>query len=123
MRKIEIRVESLQDGLNKFIDTFNKIKEGKKIKKEKYISVSSIEELNKLLSPQRLKLLNFLRSNKVSSIKELSNKLNRDYKNVYSDLKLFEGIGLVRLKRNKRQIVPEILYDEIDIKIPLGNTV
>jgi len=119
MKTLEIRVESINDSLEKFKDIFNKLKAGEEIKKEEYIAVSSIEELNKLFSPKKIQILNFLKKNRINSIKELAEKLDRDYKNVYSDLKFFEKLGIVELEKVNGNIVPKVLYDEIDIKLPL----
>ncbi len=119
MRTLEIRIETLKDSLDKFKEAFNRLKTGEKVEKEEYIAVSSIEELNKLLSPKKIQMLNFLKENKVDSINELSKKLGRDYKNVYSDLKLFEKLGIIKFERKDRKLIPKVLYDEIEVKVPL----
>jgi predicted transcriptional regulator len=119
MRTLEIRIENLKDSLDKFKEVFNRLQSGEKVEKEEYIAVSSIEELNKLLSPKKIQILNFLKENKVSSINELARKLGRDYKNVYTDLKLFEKLGIIRFEKENGKLIPKVLYDEIEVKVPL----
>jgi len=119
MKVLEIRVESLNDSFDKFREVFNRALAGETVEKEEYIAVSSVEELNKLLSPKRIQLLNFLKRNKVNSVRELSEKIGRDYKNVYTDLKLFEKLGIIKFEKVNGNLVPKVLYDELDIKVPL----
>lgn len=119
MKVLEIRVESLNDSFDKFREVFNRALAGETVEKEEYIAVSSVEELNKLLSPKRIQLLNFLKRNKVNSVRELSEKIGRDYKNVYTDLKLFEKLGIIKFEKVNSNLVPKVLYDELDIKVPL----
>jgi predicted transcriptional regulator len=51
-------------------------------------------------------------------IESLENSVNK-FKNVYTDLKLLEQLGIIELKEEKGKIRPIVLYDELDIKIPL----
>ncbi|GAB6072952.1 hypothetical protein JCM14244_13290 [Venenivibrio stagnispumantis] len=120
MKTIEIRVESLKDNFDKFKEIFKKVSSGEITEKEEYISVSSIKDLNKLLTPKRIELLNYIKNHEVNSIKELSEKLRRDYKNVYADIRLFKMLGIIKLERKNNNLIPKILYDELDIKIPLN---
>ncbi len=60
-----------------------------------------------MLSPRRLELVDYLSTNNVSSIKDLGEKIGRDYKNVYDDLKALESYGLInfiRVGKNQRPI-------------------
>ncbi|WP_457624308.1 HVO_A0114 family putative DNA-binding protein [Persephonella sp.] len=122
MKKLEIRVERPGYSLNRFKEVFKELSEGRDVQSEEYIAVSTIEELNRLLSPKRLQMLNYLKRHQVRSISELAEKLKRDYKNVYSDLKLFEELGIVKLEKKNGSTVPYVVYDELDIKIPLYTT-
>lgn len=58
------------------------------------------------LSPRRLELLEYVRTHDVQSIKDLAEETNRNYKNVYDDLKALEKWGLVSLKRQGRDKKP-----------------
>jgi len=51
-------------------------------------------------------------------IESLENSVNK-FKNVYTDLKLLEQLGIIELKEEKGKIRPIVLYDKLDIKIPL----
>ena len=68
-----------------------------------------------LLTPRRLELLDFLGAEPVSSINDLAEKLGRDVKNVYSDLKILEKLGFLALREEGRSLVPEQIVFEINI--------
>ena len=68
-----------------------------------------------LLTPRRLELLDFLGAEPVSSINDLAEKLRRDVKNVYNDLKTLESLGFISLRQEGRSLVPEQIVFEINI--------
>jgi predicted transcriptional regulator len=73
------------------------------------------EEEYKLLSAKRLELIDFLGAEPVLSINDLAEKLNRNVKNVHSDLKILERLGFIALRREGRSLVPEQIVYEINI--------
>ena len=73
------------------------------------------EEDYMLITPRRLELLDYLGDEPVSSINDLAEKLNRDVKNVYQDLKILEQLGFVSLRKEGRSIIPEQVVYEITI--------
>ncbi|MGQ9624926.1 MAG: HVO_A0114 family putative DNA-binding protein [Candidatus Bathycorpusculaceae bacterium] len=67
-----------------------------------------------LLTPKRIELLYKLAALRVESINDLAQKVRRDVKNVYQDLKVLSKLGFVKLNRQKgRTIIPETLVKEI----------
>lgn len=58
------------------------------------------------LTPKRLELLEYVRMHNVASIKDLAEKLDRNYKNVYDDLRALEEWGLVSLPRRGKDKKP-----------------
>jgi len=70
------------------------------------------EEFSKL-TPRRLDLLDQLSKVRSESINDLAAKIGRDVKNVYMDLKKLESLGLIRLVKEGRSMVPELLVHEI----------
>jgi DNA-binding transcriptional ArsR family regulator len=71
-------------------------------------------EQTALLTPKRIELLCQLAVLRVESINDLAQKVKRNVKNVYGDLKVLTGFGFVKLNRRKgRVLVPETLVKEI----------
>ncbi len=106
-----------------FNEFWEEIKETVATQKGKieYISVGSIEELNRILTPQRKKLLDVIKNKKPSSLKQLAEIVNRDYKNIYEDVILLEKAGFLKLERKGRKLVPIVDYDIIDVQVKVGN--
>lgn len=72
--------------------------------------------LLKYLSPRRIELLQKLRAIGPINIRQLAQALQRDYKNVYSDVSELTHIGLIEETKDRRFKVP---WDEILAKLPL----
>ena len=67
------------------------------------------------LTPRRLELLDQLSRLRADSINDLAAKTGRDVKNIYNDLKVLEGLGFVRLVRQGRRTLPELLVQEVTL--------
>ncbi len=69
------------------------------------------------LTPQKLQILEAVKKFKPKSIKELAEKVGRDVKNVYLDLKELERIGLIELKPHGKAKKVELKFNQIVIAI------
>jgi len=69
------------------------------------------------LTPQKLQILEAVKKFKPRSIRELAEKIGRDVKNVYLDLKELERIGLIELKPHGRAKKVELKFNQIVIAI------
>ena len=67
------------------------------------------------LTTRRIELLDYLADEHASSINELADKLGRDVKNVYGDLRVLEHLGFIRLVKEGKSLVPELLVQEVTI--------
>jgi predicted transcriptional regulator len=71
-----------------------------------------------MLTPKRVELLYQLVVLRVESINDLAQKVKRNVKNVYQDLKVLKRLGFVKLNRRKgRALIPEILVKEMTFLI------
>jgi DNA-binding transcriptional ArsR family regulator len=71
-----------------------------------------------LLTPKRVELLYKLATVRVDSINDLAQKVKRNVKNVYEDLKVLNKLGFVKLnKRKGRALIPETPVKEITFLI------
>ena len=76
-------------------------------------------DIFEVFSPKRGEIMEFLANNEVSSIRELANKLRRNYKNVYDDLKALKKYELIELREVGRSLKPcctasciEVIFEE-----------
>lgn len=82
-----------------------------------------ISALRKLLSNQRARLLHTIKAKKPGSIYALAKLLGRDFKSVFSDIKLLERFGFLEMvseKTGKRErLRPILISDRVQINIKL----
>ncbi len=81
---------------------------------------TSIEAFRKAITPKRLALLRAIKTEKPSSVRELSRIAGRDVKNVSMDVKFLTQVGLVELTPTdgaERSMTPRVDYDQIRFEI------
>lgn len=90
------------------------------IKKEEY-DFSGVVALRKLLSKERVRVLNTIKEQKPGSIYDLAKKLNRGFKSVFEDIQLLERFGLIELvaekKNGRTRHKPVIISDTLTIHL------
>ncbi len=86
---------------------------------EEVISVSSWEVLGRILSPPRLQILTVVPSLKPKSISALAKAMQKDFKNVYSDVKFLADLGLLELREEGRRktLVPIAKFEGIELAL------
>jgi predicted transcriptional regulator len=77
----------------------------------------NLEVLLKTLTPGRWALLKKLHANGPMSIRALANTLGRDYKNVHTDVRRLENIGLIERAKNEKIKVP---WDIVEARLLLA---
>lgn len=83
---------------------------------EHSIVFSDIEDFLRLLSPERLRILDYLSVHAADpprSINALARNLGRDYKNVYEDIHDLADVGALDLERVGNRVVPRPTVVEI----------
>jgi predicted transcriptional regulator len=105
-------------GPKSTFSVFSKSKDNK----ENYDS-EGIKTLRKLLSNEKARMLNAIKTIKPNSIYELSKKLERPFKAVFDDVKLLEKFGFIELVEHKYKgrigHKPQISADIINISIKI----
>jgi predicted transcriptional regulator len=113
---IDIHIASDQDMNQAFVDAWQKAEQGRLTEPEEHLYFEDAATLLRVLSNRRLSLLSALRRSGPSSIRSLSKMLQRNYKNVHSDVTLLRKAGLVRRDGEDRVFVPwQKIYTEIDL--------
>jgi predicted transcriptional regulator len=84
---------------------------------------SGILALRQLLSNEKARILNVIKTQKPNSIYDLAKKLNRGFKSVNDDVKLLARFGFIELTeektKNRIRYKPEIIVDSITINIKI----
>ena len=80
-----------------------------------------VSALRKVLSNEKARILNAIKTQNPKSIYELTKMLNRSFKSVNDDVRLLERFGFIDLieekTKNRRRYRPEIIVDTITIHL------
>ncbi|MHB8102813.1 MAG: HVO_A0114 family putative DNA-binding protein [Methanosarcina sp.] len=124
LKDIEIKVMSDKTYADHLDRLFEDIKAGKITGKQKTnIVARTPEDVAKILTNERIRLLQVIREKKPESISELARLLNRSQSNVSNDVKYLEGIGLLELEEKKGSVShkkPIVNYDAVRITVDLS---
>jgi predicted transcriptional regulator len=124
IRKVKIGIQSLESALNDFVETGRVLEEGKPVKKVKGVYFTSVEAFRKALTPKRFELLRAIKTEKPSSMRQLSKITKRDIKNISADISFLEQAGLVdiekHMERERREITPFVNYDKILFEVSIA---
>lgn len=101
---LELRVGDMRDALDRFEAAWNRRTEGRK--SLFILSLAHLPLLLRTLTPARWALLDRLREAGPLSIYELAKRLERDYKNVHTDVARMAEIGLIEKQNDGRVSVP-----------------
>ena len=121
VKEIKVIIRPLEEDLDEVVEAFKKIERREEFEEEKIV-VESLDVLRKILTPERMRILQVIKNEKPNSIYELAKLLGRDRAAVIRDLEVLQKIGLVKISEEKdergrkKPIVP---YDEIVVKIPV----
>jgi predicted transcriptional regulator len=114
---LHVNVESLAASLDRAARVMEALEQGKKIKQQEGISFASVASMLSLFTPKRWELIAVLRSSEAMNVKALAALLNRNYKNVHTDVSALIEWGI--LKRNDKNLV-YVPYSELlfDVQLP-----
>jgi predicted transcriptional regulator len=104
-RKLEIRIGAAGDALDRFEAAWNRVQEGRAMRPLAVLSFADLPLALRTLSPARWVLLRNLHEKCPCSIYELAKRLERDYKNVHTDVTQLAAIGLIEKRPDGRVAV------------------
>ena len=115
--QINIGVADAITTAKDFIDAWKKAESGEKIETEVKLNFESLETLLKTLTSGRWLLLKTLHKTGPMSIRALAKKLDRDYKNIHTDVRLLEKVGLIDRTTDDKVEVP---WDIVEARLQLA---
>ncbi len=116
VKKITIQIKSLDEALDEFVETAEKIKKGEKVKSKIATYIADAETARSIFTDSRIRIIQFLKEKKPESIYALAKLLNRDFKNVYEDVMFLAELGIIGIKEAKtgrHQKQPILLSDQL----------
>jgi predicted transcriptional regulator len=112
-RTLELRVSPAADALDRFEAAWNRRADGRAMQGLDILTLRNLPLLIKTLTPARWLLLERLRAQEPSSIYELARRLQRDYKNVHTDVARLIELGLIERKQNLVVVVWDVVRAEL----------
>ena len=97
-----------------FADIWRRAERGKKIEEAQRLYFKNFKMLLKTLTSGRRVLLKILRETDPLSIRTLTNEPGRDYKNVHTDVRRLEYIGLIGRTEDGKMEVP---WDVVEARL------
>ena len=94
-RTLELRVGPAADALDRFEAAWNRVAEGRGVKPLAVLTLRDLPLLLRTLTPARWALLEKLRAEGPLSVYELAKRLERDYKNVHTDVARLVELGVI----------------------------
>ena len=113
-KQLELRVGGTGDALDRFEAMWNRAAEGRPAKKLEVLSFADLPLLLKTLTPARWALMDRLRAEGPLSIYELAKRLERDYKNVHTDVTQLAAIGLIERQADTKV---RVAWDVINARL------
>ena len=113
-KPLEIRLGAAGDALDRFEAAWHRVEEGRAMRPLEVLSFPDLPSLLRTLSVARWELLRKLGAEGPLSIYELAKRLERDYKNVHTDVTQLAAIRLIERQVDGRITVPwELLRAEL----------
>ena len=105
--EIKIGIGNEGETAQEFVEVWRRTERGKppEVPME-HLYFPDLETLLRTLTSQRLALLKTLHAVGPISIRALAKALERDYKNVHTDVQALRHVGLVTRQRDGRLVVP-----------------
>lgn len=120
MKRVRVSEEEVRVRFNKAFEFLDRvIEDPDRYPDRLVIFFWSDEELSRLFTVERLKLLRKVKKRTYNSITELAEEVGRDISSVRKDLKLLEGYDLVKLERVGNGVRVRISSDKEGIYVPL----
>lgn len=114
-KDIQMGVEPSESAYGRFISAWHRAESGQ-MQPEIHLKFEDFAQFAAVLTPKRVELLRVLKSQGSLSIRALSIQLERDYKNVHTDVSRLVECGLIDVDEHGEYSAP---FDVIDAQIRL----
>ncbi len=116
-KQIHIGVENSRQGFKRFIKAWHKSQNAQSTDDVEYhLNFEDYAQFAAVLTPKRIELLRVLKKEPLISIRALSKRLDRDYKNVHTDVSELIDVDLIQQDEEGLLFAP---FDVIDAHVRL----
>ena len=114
-KTLELRVGPPRDALDRFEAAWNRVAEGGKVAPLQVLTLRDLPLLAATLTPARWMLLQRLSKDGPLSIYQLAKRLQRDYKNVHTDVTALARLGLIEQQRDGVAVPWNVVRAELEL--------
>jgi predicted transcriptional regulator len=112
-RVLELRVGPPRDALDRFEAAWNRLAEGGRVAPLRVLTLRDLPLLLRTLTPARWALVERLRKEGPLPVYQLAKRLERDYKNVHTDVAQLARLGVVERQGDGVAVPWELLRAEL----------
>lgn len=113
-RRIQVHVGTAEDMRRRLIDAWRRAKRGERVREE-HLTFVDFKQLLGTLSDERLRLLKEVRREGAASVRQLAERLGRDYKNVHEDVERLTAAGLLEREDGRVMAPYETILAEMSL--------
>jgi predicted transcriptional regulator len=112
-KTLELRVGPPRDALDRFEAAWNRVAEGGRVAPLRVLTLRDLPLLAATLTPARWTLIERLAKEGPLSIYQLARRLERDYKNVHTDVTALARLGLIERQGDGVAVAWEVVRAEL----------
>lgn len=113
VRQLHLRVGPPRDALDRFEAAWNRVAEGGRVAPLRVLTLQDLPLLLRTLTPARWALVERLKKEGPLSVYQLAKRLERDYKNVHTDVAQLVRLGVVERQGDGVAVPWELLRAEL----------
>ncbi|HXU42999.1 MAG TPA: hypothetical protein VN675_11775 [Burkholderiales bacterium] len=113
VRQLHLRVAPPRDALDRFEAAWNRVAEGGVVAPLRVLTLRDLPLLLRTLTPARWALVERLKKEGPLSVYQLAKRLERDYKNVHTDVAQLLRLGVVERQGDGVAVPWELLRAEL----------
>ena len=122
-RRFKVKIQSFEESGKEFVKAWKAAERGNDYGSgyDLILGFPDLSWISKVLSPERVRIIQAIRDKKPESIRQLSKLLNRAQQNVQKDVQELAQLGIIELKRTRKKgqkresLQPEYNWDGVDI--------
>lgn len=122
-KTLEVRVQPTEELREEALEKVRKLEKGEDVEEMRVLNLSTERELSRLMSEKNLELLHAIAEHEPSSMRELAEVVNRDYREVHRNLEELERLNVVEFVEEGRSKKPVVWYDNIEVNVSLKTPV
>jgi len=117
---LEVRVQPTEELEDEVLGKVEAAERGEEVEPLRVLNLPNKRELSRLMSEKNLELLEAIKAGEPNSMRELSNIVDRDYREVHRNLEELETLNVVEFEQEGQAKKPTIWYDNIEVDVNLA---